>query len=332
MPQRPSHRFKIFASLDGQALGTVLHKLLKDQSWGQVRQIIQNRRVQINGNLCLEEGRRLKKNDLLRVFEHSLAAPPSVQDVVVRYVDEHLAVVEKPAGMNTQRHAEERAWAPHRKEKMPTLEEVLPRVLAGRMAPKHPKTPVHHRPPRVRAVHRLDRDTSGLMVFALTPQAERALVGLFRGHDIERVYHAVAVGRVDAIRIESNLARDRGDGLRGSVPAAKAGDPPVRHAVTHVRPLEHLDDRYTVIECRLETGRTHQIRIHLAERGHMICGEKIYARRLDGSTLPDDSNAPRQALHAAVLGFVHPATGKPMRFESSWPRDLAQWLKELPRR
>ncbi len=342
MPAKPTHRFEIFSTMDGQTVSAALHKLLKDQSWKQVKQLLGARRVQVNGNLCVDEGRRLKKGDVLRVFEHPLAAPPSARDIVIHYLDDHLVVVDKPAGMNTQRHAEERNWAAHRKEKMPTLEEWLPRVLAGRtVAPgpmkKRPgrRGPVREpRPKRlqVRAVHRLDRDTSGLMVFALTPEAERELVRLFSKHDIERVYRAVALGRVEPMRIESRLVRNRGDGLRGSLPQHAPADRQARNAITHVRPLEHLGDRYTVVECRLETGRTHQIRIHLAERGHMLCGEKIYNRRPDGSLTPDESGAPRQALHAGRLGFVHPITGKKLRFESPWPRDLAQWLKALKSR
>jgi 23S rRNA pseudouridine1911/1915/1917 synthase len=330
MPAKPSHRFEIFSTMDGQTVSAALHKLLKDQSWKQVKHLLSARRVQVNGNLCVDEGRRLKKGDVLRVFEHSLAAPPSVKDMVVHYRDEHLVVVEKPAGINTQRHAEERNWATHRKEKMPTLEEWLGRLL-GSDLPASRGSRRRKGGVRVRAVHRLDRDTSGLMVFALTPESERELVRLFSKLDIERVYRAVAQGRVEPMRIESRLARNRGDGLRGSLPQHAPADPQARHAITHVRPIEHLGDQYTLVECRLETGRTHQIRIHLAERGHMICGEKIYCRRPDGSTTPDDSGAPRQALHAGRLGFVHPVTGKKMRFDSPWPKDLKVWMAQLRR-
>jgi 23S rRNA pseudouridine1911/1915/1917 synthase len=339
MPAKPTHRFEIFSTTDGQTISAVLHKLLKDQSWKQVKQLLSSRRVQVNGNLCVDEGRRLKKGDVLRIFEHSLAAPPSASDITVHFLDEHLLVVDKPAGINTQRHAEERGWASHRKEKMPTLEEWLPRILAGRIGgPKRANTTrarrgrpgrVRSTRPTVRAVHRLDRDTSGLMVFALTPEAQQELVRLFSKHDIDRVYRAVAHGRVEPMRIESRLIRDRGDGLRGSLPSHAPANPQARNAITHVRPIEHLGDTYTLVECRLETGRTHQIRIHLAERGHMICGEKMYCRRPDGSSTPDQSGAPRQALHASHLGFVHPVTGRKMRFDSRWPVDLTQWFKNL---
>jgi len=104
-----------------------------------------------------------------------------------------------------------------------------------------------------------------------------------------------------------------------------------RRAITHVRPLELLRD-YTVLECRLETGRTHQIRIHLSEIGHRLCGEKIYTHKIGQSSLPETSGAPRQALHAASLAFVHPITGQGLRFQMPLPKDLKTWLLKLPRR
>jgi len=118
--------------------------------------------------------------------------------------------------------------------------------------------------------------------------------------------------------------RDRGDGRRGSTTLAGVG----KEAITHVEVLERLPG-YTVLSCRLETGRTHQIRIHLAELGHPICGEKVYNRRPRGEPVPDPSGAPRLALHAAELGFTHPVSGQAMHWTMSLPADLAQWLQRL---
>jgi 23S rRNA pseudouridine1911/1915/1917 synthase len=181
--------------------------------------------------------------------------------------------------------------------------------------------------PSVRPVHRLDRDTSGLMIFALTPRAQEALAHAFKTHAIQRSYVAVATGNAEPMTIESWMVRDRGDGLRGSDPRAKDA-PDAQRAVTHLEPVEHLADRYTVVKCRLETGRTHQIRIHLAESGHMLCGEKVYVRPTPGARpVEDHSGAPRHALHSADLEFIHPVTGERMKFHSPWPRDLNDWLK-----
>jgi 23S rRNA pseudouridine1911/1915/1917 synthase len=178
----------------------------------------------------------------------------------------------------------------------------------------------------LRVVHRLDRDTSGLIVFARTVEAGRHLVQMFRKHDLERVYWAVAHGRVRAQTIESYLVRDRGDGLRGSTRLAGVG----KRAVTHLRPIEYLNG-YTLVECRIETGRTHQIRIHLAEAGHIVCGEKVYRRRLHGPPLEDQSGAERQALHAARLALKHPVTGASLEFEMSLPPDMVRLLARLRR-
>src|SRR5262249_4846530 len=171
---------------------------------------------------------------------------------------------------------------------------------------------------------RLDKETSGLVVFARTREAERKLGEQFRAHTIERRYLAVVRGIAKPGRIESYLERDRGDGRRGSTLESGPG----KRAVTHVRVVEDLGE-YSLVECRLETGRTHQVRIHLGERGTPLCGERVYDRPLHGKPVPDRSGAPRLALHAASLGFKHPATGKGMLWESPLPKDLKTLVARL---
>jgi 23S rRNA pseudouridine1911/1915/1917 synthase len=170
------------------------------------------------------------------------------------------------------------------------------------------------------------------MVFARTVAAEQKLIQMFALHAVQRAYVAVAHGRVEAQRVESWLVRDRGDGLRGSSPLG-AQAPEAHRAVTHFRPLEEFvtptGQAYTIVECRLETGRTHQIRIHLAEQGHRLCGEKTYTHRLGEQPQTDASGAPRQALHAAELALVHPLTGQGLRFRMPLPKDLKEWLIKL---
>src|SRR5262249_19568055 len=139
-------------------------------------------------------------------------------------------------------------------------------------------------PRRLRAVHRIDRETSGLMVFARTVDAERLLATQFRAHSLHRVYLAVALGDVRDQTFESYLVPDRGDGRRGSTNNRKLG----KRAVTHVKPVERLNG-HTVVECRLETGRTHQIRIHLSEAGHPLCGDKVYRGPFPGRPILDES-------------------------------------------
>jgi 23S rRNA pseudouridine1911/1915/1917 synthase len=329
-----------------QTLSAALRQFLAGLSWSKIKTLIASRRVQVNGNLCLDETRRLQAGDVVKVWEQPLAKPADASDVRIVYCDEHLVVVHKPAGITTLRHPEERSWPARRKQLQPTLDELVPQALAKTLGLRiEPATEQDRRRgparrssrgrkqnerspyPVVRAVHRLDRDTSGLMVFARTSSAETELIRLFSKHKIERAYLAVVQGQIAEQTLDTYLVRDRGDGLRGSTPLGEKAERAQR-AITRVRPLEQFGD-YSVIECRLETGRTHQIRIHLAEIGHMLCGEKTYINLPGQPPSSDDSGAPRQALHAAELGFVHPITGQPLRFRSTWPRDLAMWLARL---
>ena len=321
MGQTSDQVFHVTPEQNQQTLITLLRIWLPEQSWSRLRKLLQGRHVQVNGNLCLDEGRKLKPKDVVKVLAHSQARPPREEDVRIRFLDKHLVIVEKPAGVTTLRHAEERDWPSRRKQLQPTLDELLPRVLA-----EYDSTSVvsGKRSHRIRAVHRLDRETSGLMVFARTPEAEQALVKLFRDHTMNRAYWAIALGRVTAQTIQSDLVRDRGDGRRGSTTLKDIG----KHAVTHVRPLEELNG-YTVIECRLETGRTHQIRIHLSEAGHILCGEKVYHTPLFAPRIEDPSHAPRIALHAYELGFTHPISGEELLFRMPIPSDVRDLLKRL---
>jgi 23S rRNA pseudouridine1911/1915/1917 synthase len=234
-------------------------------------------------------------------------------DIRIRHADGRVVVVEKPPGLTTMRHSSEAAEFGRRARRFlpPTLADLLPGLLGDR------------RP--LRAVHRIDKDTSGLVVFARTPAAERALGDQFRAHTVERAYRALVRGRARDGRIESWLVGDRGDGRRGSGPPGQG-----QRAVTHVRVVEALGD-FTLVECRLETGRTHQVRIHLGEAGTPLCGERVYDRPLHGRPLPDGSGAARVLLHAAALGFDHPAGGKRVRWASPLPKDMAALLKRLRR-
>lgn len=314
--------FRVLPELENSTIAAALRRWLPGTSWGEIRRLMRSRHVMISGNLCVDAGRRLKLQDVVKILPQSAAPTPSEQDVQVVHLDEHVAVVEKPAGLTSNRHREERNWSQRRRQMQPTLDEMLSRVVAkldGRRRGRGVPVPV-------RAVHRLDRDTSGLMVFALTSKAERNLAEQFREHTTHRRYLAIVEGTVAAQTISTNLVRDRGDGRRGGTTEPGVGKP----AVTHVRPLEQLaGGKYTLIECRLQTGRTHQIRIHLSELGHIVCGEKIYRHPLGGRPTSDKTGAPRLALHAAELGFEHPHTGEHLRFTSPLPPDLRKFLENL---
>jgi 23S rRNA pseudouridine1911/1915/1917 synthase len=311
--------FPIPADLAGQTLAAILRQHLPGQSWSEVRRLIETRRVLVNGEVWLDPARRLKEGDLLELLPRPAPRPRQPEQMVLRHLDEHLVVVEKPAGIPTVRHPAERAWTVRRKELSPTLEDLVPPLIARREGLGR-KGDL----PRLRAVHRIDKETSGLVVFARTVSAERELGRQFKAHTVTRRYLAIIPGTLPPQRIETRLVRDRGDGRRGSTTLAGTGKP----AVTHIEVVERLPG-YTVLSCRLETGRTHQIRIHLAELGHPICGEKVYRGKPGEMPRPDDSGAPRLALHAAELGFVHPATEQEMHWTMPLPPDLQAFLDRL---
>ena len=188
-------------------------------------------------------------------------------------------------------------------------------------------------------VHRIDKDTSGLLVVAKTDAAHHALAARFARHDIDRAYLAVARGVPDradprlaglagvgfepggVVAIRRALARHRTDRKRMAVVTDGQG----RHAVTRLRVLETLaGGRASLLECRLETGRTHQIRVHLAHVGHALLGDPVY-----GGSAAGLSAFGRQALHAARLGFVHPITGEALSFASALPVDMERLLRDL---
>jgi 23S rRNA pseudouridine1911/1915/1917 synthase len=327
----PIHTFIINRRQSGQALVAIMQSQL-GLAQEDALECVRERGVRLAGNLCTDVNRRVRSGQRVHVTFNPKQAPrkkprrekrpepvelpPDAKGITVRFVDEHILVVEKPAGLTTMRHAEEAAeFGQRAKRFLPsTVVDFLPAVLAARGA--KPKG-------RVRAVHRLDKETSGLVVFALTPLAERVLGKQFRGHAVGRHYLALVRGQARDGRIESYLVRDRGDGRRGSGPTGEG-----QRAVTHVRVIEQLGN-FAHVECRLETGRTHQVRIHLGEQGTPLCGERIYDRALNGQPLPDTSGAVRPMLHAASLAFNHPATGKPMAWESPIPDDMYRLLRGM---
>jgi 23S rRNA pseudouridine1911/1915/1917 synthase len=319
MPHPSSQTFQVTGEVADQTLAAALRLWLPGLSWAQARQHIAARRVRLNGELILDPARRVREGDTVELLGHSAPKPRSENTVVIRHLDEHLVVAEKPAGIPTVRHPAERHWKPRRRALAPTLEDLVQDQIVGREG-RVRKGP----PPRLRVVHRIDKETSGLVVFARTVAAERGLGKQFHAHSVVRRYLTLVPGYVPPQRLESNLVRDRGDGRRGSTEVAGLGKP----AVTHVEVVERLRG-YTLLACRLETGRTHQIRIHLAELGHPVCGDKVYRGRAGHPPVPDLSEVPRLLLHAAELGFAHPITGTPLHWEMPPPRDMLEVLDRL---
>jgi len=336
MKQSAGKVHHVTAVEQGQTLAAFLRVKLGGAPWSRVQKLVRSRHVMIHGNVCTDEARRLKEGEVVKVLDAAAAPPPKASDVRIVHLDDDVVVVDKPSGVTTTRHHEEASWPARRRQVQPTLDELMPDVIgrflaaqAGRK-PRGKKAAAQAAPPRkpgrsgpVYPVHRIDRETSGLVVFARTVPAGRILAEQFRLHATHRRYLALAVGRVGEGTIVTHLIRDRGDGRRGS-----SEDGEGKRAVTHVRPIEHFGDAYTLVECRLETGRTHQIRIHLAETGHPLCGEKVYSAPR-AAKVADRSGATRVILHATELGFVHPKTGAELRFESPLPAEIEKLLAAL---
>ena len=270
----------------------------------------------MNGRQCLDPALRVPPGAEVVVDQHAPKVRAGVlPESAIVFLDRDVVVVDKPAGMLSV------AYEPRDRG---TLVECTRALLRRRRG--------HGFDPGLGVVHRLDKDTSGLMVFARTAQAKRTLATLFRAHDIERAYHAIAHGVVAAQRVETHLVLDRGDGLRGSwghFRRSRGGMPPeAKRSVTHVKPIAPLEGA-TLVECRLETGRQHQIRIHLSELGHPLVGERVYIRDYAGPSIESS----RTMLHARTLGFDHPRTGQRMSFEREAPRDFQDMIESLrPRR
>jgi 23S rRNA pseudouridine1911/1915/1917 synthase len=283
-------------------------------TWSRAKKLCEQGRVLVNGERCLDPATRISADAVVVVneFGPKIEKGPLSKSAIVHF-DRDLVVVDKPAGMLAV------ADVPGNKD---TLVDYA-RVVLRRM--DHGGKDVG-----LGVVHRLDKDTSGVMVFTRTPDAQRKLAVLFRDHDIDRVYHAIAHGVVPETRVETHLLLDRGDGLRGSYGHYRRarGDLPsdARKAITYFRPIATLSGA-TLVECRLETGRQHQIRIHLAEMGNPVVGERVYIRDYEGLRI----EAPRTMLHARTLGFAHPRTGERVSFEREAPEDFQAMRAALER-
>ncbi|MFM2300883.1 MAG: hypothetical protein RLZZ84_619, partial [Pseudomonadota bacterium] len=248
----------------------------------------------------------------IRVPE-AVPAEAQAQDIplVVAFEDEHLIVVDKPAGLVVH---------PAAGNLDGTLVNALLHHCDGQLSGIGGVA-------RPGIVHRIDKDTSGLLVVAKTNAAHEGLAKQFADHSIERAYLAIVGGMPTPLSgtVRGAIARSSHDRKKMALVEDGRG----KHAVTHYKLLERLAG-CALVECRLETGRTHQVRVHLASIGHSLLGDPVYGRTPPRiRPLLNQLHFNRQALHAAVLGFVHPVTGAAVRLESTLPADMAGLLVEL---
>jgi 23S rRNA pseudouridine1911/1915/1917 synthase len=300
-------RWRVTAAEAGQALAGFVRGKLPDRPWSEIKRWVATAKVFVDGRAVDDPGARVADG---QEIELRMAAPRRsisrpAAEVRLVFEDAHLVVVDKPSGVSS---------VPYEGEGGTALD--LVRDAWRRLGRPATATPLF-------VVHRIDKDTSGLLCFAKTKRAEVGIAAQLRAHTAERRYVCLANGRVASARIESRLVADRGDGLRGSSRFPDQG----KRAVTHVEAVEALRGA-TLCHVRLETGKTHQIRIHLAERGHPLVGERVYVRdaERDGIAL---LAAPRLMLHAATLGLAHPVSGTAIALEAPLPDDFTAFAATL---
>ncbi len=304
---------RIHFALPPGAAGTTLAACVRAQvpelTWSHARRLIERGKVLVNGSVTLDPTFRLLGKEHLEIDEARVVVVPRSDGRIV-FEDAHVVVVDKPEGISS---------VPYEKRDSNTAMDLVRDLWR---AQKRPATQV-----ALHVVHRIDKETSGLLAFAKSKLAERALGELFRAHDIERTYQCVVHGTLTDRRIESRLIADRGDGLRGSTRVPGKG----KRAVTHVRVVRALSPLASLLEIKLETGKTHQIRIHLSENGHPIVGERVYIRDwLYKEQVPLECE--RLLLHAATLGFRHPVTGKTVQLSSPLPLSFTRAVEALEAR
>lgn len=267
---------------------------------------------------------KVKPNDVIQVLldhePHDFTIQPENIPLTIVYEDAYLLVVNKPAGLVVHPgHG--------------NYEHTLLNALAWYF-----KDSLNINDPNIGLVHRIDKDTSGLLLIAKTPEAKTALALQFFEHTTERTYNALVWGsfKEDSGTFSGALARDTRDRTLYKVYDIEE-HPEAKEAVTHWRVLERFP-YVTLVECRLETGRTHQIRVHMKTLGHPLFADDKYGGMEILKGLPTQKYrqyiqncfalCPRQVLHAKTLGFTHPTTGERMFFDSEWPEDMSNLIEK----
>ncbi|TWG98044.1 23S rRNA pseudouridine1911/1915/1917 synthase [Mesorhizobium sp. J18] len=317
------------SSAEGSRLDQWLATVLApDLSRSRVQALIRGGAVHLNGAPVLEPKRKVAAGEHYSIELPEPEAPepqPEAIPLDILYEDDELIVINKPAGLVV--HPGAGNWTG-------TLVNALIHhcgdTLSGIGGVRRPGI-----------VHRLDKDTSGVLVVAKTDRAHRALSEAFADHgrsgNLERAYEALVWGTPACLTgvIDAPLGRASADRTRRAVVSDERED--ARRAVTHYTVLERFGERKdtdavaALVECRLETGRTHQIRVHMAHIGHPLIGDQTYGRafRTKANRLPEPLREmvaafPRQALHARLLAFRHPVSKETMRFEAPPPQDLSE--------
>ncbi|GLQ88487.1 23S rRNA pseudouridine(1911/1915/1917) synthase RluD [Dyella flagellata] len=307
------HEAVVPLSAAGRRFDQALAEMFPDYSRSRLTAWIKSGAVILDGAPAVPR-QLLKGGEQVRLeaeLEIEVSSAPEAIELDLVHEDEHLLVLNKPVGLVVHPGAGNPAG---------TLLNAL----------------LHHDPklaelPRAGIVHRLDKDTSGLMVVAKTLAAHTALVDMLSRHEVERQYEAIVLGALIAGgTVDAPIGRHHSDRLRQAVRDEEDG----KHAVTHYRLRERFR-AHTLIQCNLETGRTHQIRVHLAHIGHPLVGDSLYggSLRLPKGATPELVTAlrgfRRQALHAERLSFEHPMGGERVSFCAARPADMDALVQTL---
>ena len=282
----------------------------------RVKALLGEGRVWLDGKLALSASAKPAVGTKFEIrIPAAIPLEAAAQDIplAVVYEDEHLIVIDKPAGLVVH---------PAAGNYDGTLVNALLHHCAGQLSGIGGVA-------RPGIVHRIDKETSGLLVVAKTDAAHEGLARQFSEHTIERAYLAIVAGRPIPVAGTVTGSIGRSNSNRKKMALVEEGRG--KHAVTHYKTLENMA-RAALVECRLETGRTHQVRVHMTSIGHPLLGDPAYGRTpAPLRPILAELHFTRQALHAAVLGFNHPVRGDPVRFESVVPADMAALLVELRR-
>jgi len=298
----------------GWRLDRALAAAVPTLSRERLKTLIRSGAVETRGEPVRDPAIKVKGNEKLRVaVPEPKPAHNEPQDIplTILFEDEHLLVVDKPAGLVVH---------PAAGNFDGTLVNALLHHCAGKLSGIGGVA-------RPGIVHRIDKDTSGLLVVAKTDVAHEGLAKQFAAHSIDRRYLAIVNGlpKAAAGKVDAPLARSAANRKKIAIVEGSRG----KRAVTHWKRLEVLRDA-ALVECRLETGRTHQVRVHMASIGHPLVGDPIYSR--SGKThgkLLKELGFLRQALHAAELGFTHPVTKHKLSFSSPMPPDMQELKRGL---
>ena len=312
--QKSTVRVVVAAGMAGWRLDRALAALVPTLSRERLKALINSGQVAGAAGLVRDPAKKVPPGDTLTITIPAPTVPDArPQDIALTIVfeDEHCLVVDKPAGLVVH---------PAAGNVDGTLVNALLHHCAGRLSEIGGVA-------RPGIVHRIDKDTSGLLVVAKTDPAHEALSRQFAAHTVERRYTAVVNGRPApaAGTVTGALARSSANRQKMAIVADGRG----KHAVTHYQTVTPLVDA-AVVECRLETGRTHQIRVHMASIGHALVGDPAYGRtRGNLAGVVNELGFKRQALHAATLGFVHPVHKEKLSFHSKLPADIVELIGRL---